>query len=101
IAVRPQSTTPAQSLFWLNSPLVAHFADRFAARLLKMDRLDEEKRVSMAYQLALGRYPSKDETAGAMGYLSNCMDHQKMNREQAWTSFCQALYGTVEFRYVD
>ena len=101
IAARPQSTTPAQSLFWLNSPLVQHFADRFAARLLKMDKLDDTKRVSMAYQLALGRYPSKQETSQAMEYLESCSSDQGMDRQQTWTSFCQALYGTVEFRYVE
>ena len=30
IAVRAASTTPAQSLFWLNSPLVSYYADKFA-----------------------------------------------------------------------
>ena len=100
IAVRPQSTTPAQALFWLNSPLVNHFADRFAARLLKMDRLDDVKRVEMAYLLALGRSSSKQESSDSMDYLKTCVDVQKLDRQQAWTSFCQALYGTVEFRYV-
>jgi hypothetical protein len=101
ISIRPQSTTPAQSLFWLNSPLAAHFAEKFAERLLKMDKLDEVKRVEMAYLLALGRSPSKDESAGAIEYLIVCTEQQKMDRPQAWASFCLALYGTVEFRYVD
>jgi hypothetical protein len=101
IAVRPQSTTPAQALFWLNSPLVNHFADRFAARLLKMDRLDDTKRIEMAYLLALGRSPSRQETSEATDYLKSCTNDQKMDRHQAWTSLCQALYGTVEFRYVE
>jgi hypothetical protein len=101
ISLRPQSTTPAQSLFWLNSPLVEHFADKFAQRLLKMDRLNDEKRVEMAYLLALGRSPLKQETSDAIEYLTACATWQKMDRQQAWTSFCHALYGTVEFRYVD
>jgi hypothetical protein len=101
IAQRPQSTTPAQSLFWLNSPLVRHFADRFAERLLKMDKLSDPKRVEMAYLLAPGRFPTKDESAQALAYLSECTDKQGMKRQEAWASFCQALYGTVEFRYVE
>ena len=100
IAQRPQSTTPAQALFWLNSPLVAHFADRFADRLIKMDKLNDVKRVEMAYLLALGRSPMQEESSQAIDYLAACAD-QKMNRQQAWTSFCQALYGTVEFRYLE
>jgi hypothetical protein len=101
ISLRPQSTTPAQSLFWLNSPLVEHFADKFAQRLLKMDRLNDDKRVEMAYLLALGRSPSKQEASDAIEYLTACATSQKMDHEEAWTSFCHALYGTVEFRYVE
>jgi hypothetical protein len=101
IAQRPQSTTAAQSLFWLNSPLVKHFADNFAQRLLKMDKLTDPKRIDMAYELALGRFPSKDELAEASEYLDSCIEEQKMDRAAAWSSFCQALYGTVEFRYVE
>jgi hypothetical protein len=101
ISQRQQSNTPAQSLFWLNSPLVKHFADKFAERLLKMDKLDDVKRVEMAYLLALGRSPAKEESTEAIAYLSTCSEQQKMDRQQAWTSFCQALYGTVEFRYVN
>ena len=41
IDTRPQSNTPAQSLFWLNSPLPQYFAGRFAERLLKMDQLND------------------------------------------------------------
>ena len=101
IAQRPQSTTPAQSLFWLNSPLVRHFADRFGDRLLKMDKLTDPKRVEMAYLLALGRFPMKDESAQALAYLSECTEKQAMKRQEAWASFGQALYGTVEFRYIE
>jgi len=101
IAQRPQFTTPAQSLFWLNSPLVKHFADKFGERLLKMDKLSDPKRVEMAYLLALGRSPSKIESADALAYLSECTGKQGMKRPEAWSSFCQALYGTVEFRYVE
>ena len=101
ISQRPQSTTPAQSLFWLNSPLVRHFADNFAGRLLKMEKLTDPKRIEMAYLLALGRPPTKEEAAEATEYLGSCGDYQKMDRLAAWSSFCQALYGTVEFRYVE
>jgi hypothetical protein len=101
IAQRLQSTTPAQSLFWLNSPLVAHFADKFAERLLKMDRLNDVKRVEMAYLLVLGRSPTASESTDAIDYLNACTEDQKMDRQTAWASFCHALCGSVEFRYVE
>jgi len=101
IAQRPRSTTPAQSLFWLNSPLVKYFAGRFADRLIKMDKLDDVKRVEMAYLLALGRSPTKSESADSIEYLRECVEGQKMQRVEAWGALCQALYGTVEFRFID
>jgi hypothetical protein len=101
ISQRPQSTTPAQSLFWLNSPLVTHFAEKFAERLLKMDKLSDPKRIEMAYLLALGRSPTKEESTEAADYLGSCMAGEKMDRQAAWASFCQALCGTTEFRYVE
>src|SRR5947209_17571497 len=55
IAERPTSQTPAQALFWLNSPLVKYYADKFAERLLKVDRLDDQRRVAIAYLMAVVR----------------------------------------------
>jgi hypothetical protein len=101
ISARPQSTTPAQSLFWLNSPLVKYFAGRFADRLLKMDKLDDHKRIEMAYLLALGRSPDATEWSDATEYLAQCLNAPRADRLAAWSSLCQAIYGTIEFRYVE
>ena len=101
IAQRPQSVTASQSLFWLNSPLVDYFADRFAARLLKMDKLDDRHRIEMAYLLALGRSPTPAQYDQAIEYLKNCQLDQKLVLQHAWASLCQTLFATVEFRYVN
>jgi hypothetical protein len=101
IAERPTSQTPAQSLFWLNSPLVKYYADKFAERLLKMDRLDDAKRVEMAYLIALGHPPSKEVAEESLAFLEQCEKDEGMTKQQGWTKFCQALFGCSEFRYVD
>jgi hypothetical protein len=101
IAERPMSETPAQSLFWLNSPLVKYYADKFAERLLKMDRIDDSKRVEMAYLLAVGHPPSKEIVEEATGYLEQCEKDEGLTKPQAWARFCQAIFGSSEFRYVD
>ena len=66
-----------------------------------MDRLNDVKGVEMAYLLALGRSPTASESADAIDYLNACTEDQKMDRQTAWASFCHALYGSVEFRYVE
>jgi hypothetical protein len=101
IAERPTSETPAQALFWLNSPLVQYYADKFAERLLKMDRLDDAKRIDMAYLIAVGHVPSKEMSEKALAYLDACEHEDGLTRQQAWSKFCQALFGSNEFRWVD
>ena len=100
IDVRPSSTTPAQSLFWLNNPLPKYFADLFAERLLKMDSLTDPKRIDMAYMLAVGHSPSKEMKEQALGYVQQLMA-EGATKQEAWTQFCLALYAATEFRYVE
>jgi hypothetical protein len=101
VAERPTSQTPAQALFWLNGPLVKYYADKFAERLLKMERLDDAKRVDMAYLIAVGHPPSKAMSEASLAYLKQCQVEEGLKPQQAWTRFCQALFGSNEFRYVD
>ena len=97
---RPASATPAQSLFWLNSPLVTAFADGFAARLLKMEQLTDAKRVEMAYLLAVGRPPSPPIAEAALAFLKQC-EEDGDEPPAAWAKLCQALFASTEFRYVE
>ena len=85
----------------MNNPLVKYLADRFAERLLKMDKLDDEKRLEMAYLLALGRPPGEQMEKQALAYLEQCQASEGMSTQEAWSRLCQALYGTAEFRYVE
>jgi hypothetical protein len=76
-------------------------ADKFAERLLKMDKLDDSKRLDMAYLLALGRPPGEKMKAQALAYLEQTVRDEGKTRQQAWSALCQVLYGTAEFRYVN
>jgi hypothetical protein len=101
IAERPRSSTPAQALFWLNSPLVKYYADKFAERLLKMDRLDDAKRVEQAYFIAIGHPPSPQLAAEGLQYVLQCEHDDGLTPPQAWSQLCLAIFGADEFRYVD
>jgi hypothetical protein len=100
VGQRTTSATPAQSLFWLNSPLVKFFADRFAERLLKMDKLSDAKKVEMAYLLAFGHAPSAAMTEQTLAFVKQSQDDGDTEQE-AWAKFCHALYASAEFRYVE
>jgi hypothetical protein len=100
IAVRPTSTTPAQGLFWLNSPVASYYAGRFAERLLKMDKLTDRKRVEMAYLIAVGHSPSVDLLDASLAYIQQQVE-SGTPAQDAWAQFCQAMYASDEFEYVD
>jgi hypothetical protein len=101
LPVRSVSSTPAQSLFFLNNPLPKWMADRFADRLLKMDKLSDEKRVEMAYLLALGRSPSNAIARASLGFIDDCQKSEGATPVEAWSRFCVTLYGTADFRWVE
>ena len=101
VPVRPVSTTPSQSLFFLNNKLPKWMADRFAQRLLQMDKLNDSQRLEMAYLLALGRKPEGEMVGQGLAFIQACDSEEGMTRQEAWSRFCQMLYATAEFRYVD
>jgi hypothetical protein len=76
-------------------------AGKFADRLLRMDKLDDPKRVDMAYCLALGHEPSPTVKKEALAFLEQSIRGDGKTPEQAWSELCQALYGSAEFRYIE
>jgi hypothetical protein len=100
IAIRPTSTTPAQGLFWLNSPVPSYYAGRFAERLLKMDKLEDPKRVEMAYLIAVGHAPGADIMNASLNYVQQQITIG-FSRQDAWAELCQAIFASDEFHNVD
>ena len=49
------------------------------------------------YRLALGRVPTKQETATALAFLAN----QRGRDLDGWAAVCQAMFGCTEFRFVE
>ena len=98
VAQREVTTVPAQSLFMLNSPWVVAQSKAFAQRVLADKNLDDGARVDLAYRLALSRSASDSEKAKALTYVKQA---GIAGSEKAWAGFCQALFASAEFRYVE
>ena len=62
VAERPISNTPLQALALLNDPTYVEAARKFAERLLEKKGPDDSARIATAFQLALARTPSAQET---------------------------------------
>ncbi|MGV3721021.1 MAG: DUF1553 domain-containing protein, partial [Actinomycetota bacterium] len=105
---RDTTTVAPQALLMMNSPYLMEQSGKFAELLLSMPAADDARRVETAYQRALNRAPSTEERDRATAFMNDYeaalapteKDPEK-RRRAAWSSFCQALYASSEFRYVD
>ncbi|MFM7074206.1 MAG: PSD1 and planctomycete cytochrome C domain-containing protein, partial [Planctomycetota bacterium] len=117
VALRDESTVPAQALFLLNNPWMERQARAAARRLLADSRFpDDQTRIDAAYRAALGRPPRLSErsraaefVAAALTATESAATGNKVARpvvslaeltEDRWTGFCQALMASAEFRVV-
>lgn len=118
---RETTNVASQALYLLNSPFVTRQAEALAERLRKQfpappnspATAQVEPRVTLAYQLVLGRLPTRAELNAATGFLlrfptawrKGDADVPRRGGEEhtraAWTSFCRALFASAEFRYLN
>jgi hypothetical protein len=94
-AGRPQTASPQQALFMLNSPFVLEQAHALAERSAADD--GDLKRLDRMYRAALGRGPTLEEAVDVHAYLT-AMDAAQGNR---WDELAQVLLMSNEFIFVD
>jgi hypothetical protein len=108
---RNESIVPAQALFFMNNPWVIEQARATARCLLSDTAADDSARVAQLYEAAFARRPTDAESARAIAYLSEPeslkLDPKPKNiptaeelREERWTSLCQTVFASAEFRYL-
>ncbi|MEX2212777.1 MAG: PSD1 and planctomycete cytochrome C domain-containing protein [Phycisphaeraceae bacterium] len=97
---RPNTTTPQQALFMMNSPFVVEQANALMNRAEVVKHVgDLPRNITVLFQLAFSRSPSAQELAGAKAFVE-----QEINAggdEKAWKKFAQALLLSNEFVFVD
>ena len=107
VAARDVTNVPSQALFLMNNPFVREQSAAMAQRILAAP-LDHAGRIRFAYELALGRPPTEGERARAESYLLNeargLLPVKAGDKSGAatlsWSTFCQALFASAEFRYL-
>jgi hypothetical protein len=93
---RDATTVATQALYLMNSPFVMEQARQTAKRLLALPG-DDAARLADLYRRALGREPTKQETATALQFLAE----YKGRDLERWAAVCQAMFGCTEFRLVE
>ena len=101
---RDETTTPAQTLFLLNSPVMHSLAEVWSKRLLTTPR-DGAARVRTAYVQAFGREPTETEQRATKEFFDRFLSDAGTNGTKrndlfgtALNAFCQALFSSAEFR---
>ncbi len=90
-ARRRESTTPIQALNLFNSRFTLEQSEAFAERLTKeAGSNDTQQQITRAYQLALSRAPTADETR----------EMTPLVREGGPAALCRALFNSNEFLFV-
>ena len=96
---RSTSTVAPQALFMMNNPFVINEAAEAARRLLsETPDAADQARLELAYRRTLGRPPYANEQAIALNFLDA---HQDEAKEKAWADLFQAMFATLDFRYLD
>ena len=107
VGTRDVTTVPAQALYMMNSPFVVEQADALAARLLEDAGATLAERVNLAYRLCFGRDAAVNERTRSAEFIRGVEARVASDEERpsaaermAWTTFCQALLASAEFRYL-
>ncbi len=105
--VREETNVPGQALYLMNNPFVISQAEAMAERLLA-EVEDPRERPSKAFQLCYGRPATRAETEASLAFLRRfeiAADAAREDRDRvrslAFTTFCQSLFASAEFRYLD
>jgi hypothetical protein len=106
---RDQTTVAPQALSLLNDAFVRTRAVEMAARLIG-EGGDEASLANRAFELALSRLPTASERSAAIEFVKSQTARRQARdagkaaaevRAAAVADFCQALFSTNEFLYID
>ena len=100
---RVATTRSTQALFLMNSPFVLGEAQSAAAAMLQRPGLSLAQRIDRAYEESLGRLPHSAERELSRQYLAMAEKEPAVEEQRLaqWTRFYQALWASIDFRYVD
>ncbi len=104
---RDRTTVAPQSLFLMNSKLVAKQSENLAMSLLDLPS-DDASRVTEAFERFYSRPPAGSEVESSLNFIHAYEDTLRSNgtaadqlRLRSWQAFCRALMATNEFLYVN
>ena len=97
VGKRNNSTVAPQALYLMNHPFVVEQSNLAAKRLLA-EPGDDRAKIERAYWSTMGRAPTSGEREVALRFVT---EKNGGNREEVWGQLYQALFASVDFRYLN
>jgi len=111
IGQRESSNTPDQALYMMNNVFVIEQSDALARRIFKEAEASAD-RIDLAFRLVYNRPPTPEEIRASGQFLRTADTTPREGRPASrrspneqrfvtFSEFCQALFASAEFRYVN
>jgi hypothetical protein len=104
---RHVTSAATQALFMLNSEFIQQQSMKWAEHLLAATSNDKN-RIQIAYLQSYGRTPTAAEVDRVLRFIESFQtsteqrpDDSQKNPLQAWQAFCQAIFASTEFRFLN
>lgn len=100
---RDSSNTPSQALYLLNNRFVIQQSEDLARRLIAESSSTEDQ-MQLAFKMVFGREATAAELANGKRFVRGFQSTSRYSRSkqvEALSAFCQALFASAEFRYVN
>lgn len=97
VGKRNVSTIAPQALYLMNNPFIIEKSNEAALHLLKESKLSEIQKIESVYFQVLGRAPTPAEQSKVLSFLQEKSEKEK---PQAWALVFQAMFSTLDFRYL-
>ena len=102
---RDVTTVAPQALWGLNNQSVFQQAKQLARRVVQEAGEDLAAQVDLAWQIALGRPPTPEESSTALGLLAQLQSERRAEGDNApdlaLSKLCLALFNLTEFSFID
>ncbi|TWT82653.1 Planctomycete cytochrome C [Planctomycetes bacterium CA13] len=102
IGTRESSNTANQALYMMNNRFVIQQSNVFADRVLQQ-QTTPTKQLEFAFLLAYGRPPTSGERSAATAFIRQFAPttSYRSRGQKTMSAFCQSLFASAEFRYID
>ena len=97
---RESSNTATQALYLMNNHFVIQQSEAFAKRL-GSEHSNFADQLAAAFVLAYGRPPTSGERAATAQFVKDFGSRDASGRNEMLSAFCQSLFASAEFRYID